>query len=97
MNTLKKITEKIYTWFALLTMGLGFFVALVFIVSLLIGGSAGESLAVLSGKMMTWGIRLATIATIAGILNIYLSKQHTLTMNVQNSEDIEVPTNEQRM
>jgi len=90
MNLLVTLTEKIYTWLAILTMALGFLVAVAFAFSLIIGGSAGESLAVFSGKIMNWGIRIASIATLAGIVNIYLKKQHTLTLNAEEAET-EIP------
>jgi hypothetical protein len=95
MNLLVSLTEKIYTWLAILTMALGFIVAVAFTLSLIIGGSAGESVAVLSGNTMKWGIRLASIATLAGIVNIYLKNQHTLTLNAEEAETeipIEPPT-----
>ncbi len=90
MNLLISLTEKVYTWLAILTMALGFIVAMAFTLSLIIGGSAGDSMAVLSGNTMKWGIRLASIATLAGIVNIYLKKQHTLTLNAEEVET-EIP------
>jgi hypothetical protein len=88
---LTKFMEKIYTWLTLTTMLFGVVVAGIFGVSLLIGGSAGESMAVFSGKLMTWGIRLAAIATLAGLVHIYLSKKHTLTMDA----DTDIPDEEE--
>ncbi|MCM3717651.1 hypothetical protein [Fictibacillus phosphorivorans] len=83
--------ERTYTWLTLSTMLLGVVIAGMFGVSLLIGGSAGESLAVFSGKLMTWGIRLAAIATLAGLVHIYLSKKHSLTMDA----DTDLPEEEE--
>jgi hypothetical protein len=89
MKRMVSFTDKVYTWLALITMALGVIVAFTFIVSLIIGGSAGESLAVFAGKMMTWGIRIAAVATLAGIINIYLKKEHTLTMETANPQEIQ--------
>lgn len=91
MKLLVSLTEKIYTWLAILTMALGFLVAIAFAFSFMIGGDTGESLAVLSGKTMNWGIRIAAIATFAGIVNIYLKKQHTLTLDANGETETEVP------
>lgn len=81
------LLEKVYTWLALLTLVLGIVVALMFAVTIVIGGVPGESIAILAGKIMTWGIKLAAVATLAGIIHIYLSKQHTLTINVEKVEE----------
>lgn len=86
MKGMVSFTEKVYTWLALITMALGVLVAFIFIVSLVIGGSTGESFAVFAGKIMTWGIRIAAVATLAGIINIYLKKEHTLKMDTSTEE-----------
>lgn len=83
------LMDKIYTWLALLTMVLGIAVAAIFGISFIVGGETGEAIAVLAGKIMTWGIRIATVATFAGIIKIYLSKEHSLTMDVKKIEDME--------
>jgi len=90
MKAITNFTNKLYSWITLIAISLGLLVALLFFVSLVIGGSVGESLAVASGNLMTWAIRLATLAVLAGIINIYLSKRHTLTMDKDSSEkDVE--------
>lgn len=83
---LTNLMDKVYTWLALLTMALGVAVAIMFALSLTVGGGTGESIAVLAGKIMTWGIRIAAVATLAGIIKIYLNKEHTLTIDVERSE-----------
>ncbi len=80
------LMEKIYSVLALLTIALGVAVAVMFAVSFAIGGGSGESIAVLAGKVMSWGIRFAAVATLAGLVKIYLSKEHTLTINVEKTE-----------
>lgn len=87
MKALSKITDQLYSWITLIAIGIGLLVALLFLVSVLIGGSTGESLAVASGNLMTWAIRLATLAVLAGIINIYASKRHTLTMEKESVEE----------
>ncbi|MCM3694271.1 hypothetical protein [Neobacillus niacini] len=89
MKRMISVTDKLYTWLALITMALGVSVAFIFIVSLAIGGSTGESIAVFAGKLMTWGIRIAAVATLSGIINIYLKKEHTLTMETADPEEIQ--------
>jgi hypothetical protein len=90
MKVLTNITDKLYAWITLIALSLGLLVALLFLTGLIIGGTAGENLAVVSGNLMTWSIRLATVAVLAGIINIYFSKRHTLTMDKDpdNQDDI---------
>ncbi|MDN4526428.1 hypothetical protein [Fictibacillus fluitans] len=86
---LTKLMEKIYTWLAFATMLMGIVAAAMFILSLIVGGGFGESVSVFAGKFMTWGIRIAALAMVAGIVQIYANKQHTLTMNAENTEEPE--------
>lgn len=78
--------KKIYAYIAFFTVGLGFIVSLMFILALILGGSAGESLALLSKEVMTWGIRLASISVLIGVVYIYISKEHSLTINSDKKE-----------
>ncbi|WP_070121775.1 hypothetical protein [Bacillus marinisedimentorum] len=80
--------ENLYGWIAFVTMTLGVGVAGMFGVSFLIGGSAGESIAILGGQIMTWGIRLAAIAMVAGLLYTYVKQEHSLTLKSE-SEAVE--------
>ncbi|GAB3790348.1 hypothetical protein [Virgibacillus kimchii] len=90
MKVLTSVTHKLYTWITLIALSLGLLVALLFLTALIIGGTAGENVAVVSGTLMTWSIRLAAVAVLAGIINIYVSKKHTLTMDKDsaNQDDL---------
>lgn len=72
--------EGIYAWITFIALMIGFVVAILFIVSFIIGGTTGGALAVFAGEVMNWAIKLATIAILLGLIYIYLSKKHTLTM-----------------
>ncbi|WP_164215280.1 hypothetical protein [Virgibacillus sp. YIM 98842] len=95
MKVLTNVTDKLYTWITLIALSLGLFVALLFLTALIIGGTTGENLAVVSGDLMTWSIRLATIAVLAGIINIYVSKRHTLTMDKDPDNQDELAEDEE--
>lgn len=90
MKVLTNVTNKLYSWITLIALSLGLFVALLFLTAIIIGGTTGENLAVVSGDLMTWSIRLAALAVLAGIINIYISKRHTLIMDKDpdNQDDI---------
>ncbi|SFE60177.1 hypothetical protein [Alteribacillus iranensis] len=84
---------KGYGMIALVTLLLGLVVSLTFALSLVIGGSTGESLAVIAGNAMSWGIRLATVATLIGIAHIYVTRNHSLSLEKNESvNNTEVPT-----
>lgn len=87
---ISNVMDKIYSFLALITILLGVVTAIMFTLSLAIGGGTGEFVAILAGKIMTWGIRLAAVATLAGIIKIYLNKQHTLTIDVEKVGEEEV-------
>lgn len=81
MKKLAHICLHLFTFFTTLTIGIGLMTALLFIVAISSGGQFGETLAIFSGQLMQKGILLATLATIVGILHIYLNRSHSLTMN----------------
>lgn len=80
------ILQKAYAYVSLLTIGLGFIVSILFAAGFVIGGSTGEELALISQNIMTLGIRLATVAVLFGIVYIYLSKEHSLTMDLEQDQ-----------
>lgn len=94
MNAVAKFAENIYCLLSIITMAMGVIVAMMFGFSIIMGGSYGESLAVFAGSIMNWGIRIAAIATLFGILNIYLSRQHTLTMDMEAGKQKNIVTPE---
>jgi hypothetical protein len=73
--------HHVYAFIAFVTMALGFVVCLLFALGIMVGGPLGESVAVWAGQLMKWAIRVAAIAVFAGLLNMYLKKRHTLTID----------------
>ena len=78
---MKVFFEKIYTFITFLTLIIGFIVALLFGLALIIGGPLATELALIASKIITWAIKLAAIAIVFGLIYIYLSKTHTLKMD----------------
>lgn len=87
MKTLSKIVENLFALVTLISLTIGLIVALTFILSVIIGGSLGESMAIFSGNLMTWAIRLASIAVITGLINIYITKRHSLTIQSEDEKE----------
>lgn len=98
--TISNILLKSYGVIACITLFLGFMVSIIFGISLIIGGISGENLAIFAGNLMNWGIRLATLATLIGIIHIYLTRKHSLSFKEKEQiepEDIhEGPSSERK-
>ncbi|MFG6113782.1 hypothetical protein ACGTN9_01245 [Halobacillus sp. MO56] len=92
-NKISNIFANLYGWIAFLTMALGLLTALMFGASFIIGGGSGEAIAVLAGKMMSWGIRFAAIAMVVGIVHTYASKEHSLTLKSESKQAAEKEIN----
>jgi len=87
MNKTAKLTETLFTWITFIALCIGFIVSIIFIFSLLIGGSLGESLSIFAGEVMIWAIRLGSIAVLIGVLSMYFSKTHSLTLKQSKEEN----------
>lgn len=72
---------------ALITLALGFVVAILFLIAIIIGGNQGELIAVFAGDVMNWCIKLAAIAVLFGIIDMYIRKEHSLTMKSEEKKD----------
>jgi len=75
------IFKNIYTVITFITIGIGLIVAIIFLLGIIIGGQFGTTLAVAAGEIITWAIILAALAVLAGIIYIYIDKQHSLTID----------------
>jgi len=81
VNAIRKILRGAFSIVALITLLLGAMVFLFFLVGFVLGGTIATWLAVAAGDIMQWGIKLATVAVVIGIIDIYLSRSHKLTLN----------------
>ncbi len=74
-------SEKIFAVSLLIALIGGGIVALLFTLSLMIGGNVGEGLAVVTkSKILPWFIRLASIGILFGLIQTYTTGQHSLSM-----------------
>jgi len=80
VGKIRELLHHVYALIAFATLALGFVVCLLFAFGIVVGGPPGESAAAWAGQLMQWAIRLAAIAVFAGLLNMYLTKRHTLTL-----------------
>lgn len=63
-----------------------------FAVALIVGSSLGETLALTAGDLMMWGIALASIGVLAGLIFICVDRSHSLITDKQpGNDDDEIP------
>lgn len=89
---MKQLLTNIYGIVTAIAFSLGLVVAVIFVIALVIGQNQGETLALLAGDIMMWGIALAAIAVLAGLIYIYVDRSHSLMMDKRpNGDDEEHP------
>lgn len=81
---MKKVAEFVnycYGVAAMLALAIGAVVFFVFMAGLVAGGPTGTKLATTARSWMMFGIKIASLSTFLGIVNIYLNNSHTLTID----------------
>ena len=73
-----KFVQNAYGWLATVALALGFVVALVFLIGIIVGGDTGNAIALFGGQVMEIGIIVATIAVAGGLIWIYVTRDHSL-------------------
>lgn len=81
MKSLHDLAENIFSITLFIALLGGGIIAFLFLAAIIMGGVAGESLAVMTkADILPWFIRLATVSLVAGLVQIYTSGNHALTM-----------------
>lgn len=92
---MRRFLTTVYGIVTTVAFSLGLVVAIIFAVAMIIGNDLGTTLALVAGNIMNWGIALAAIAVMAGLLYIYLVGAHSLVMEKRpNTDDNTTPNNE---
>lgn len=77
-----KIIESVFSITLMIAIIGGGVIFCMFIIALIMGGTAGESLATNASKVvMPYFIRLASIAVLCGLISFYIKGKHTLSLN----------------
>ncbi|WP_016906725.1 hypothetical protein [Streptomyces xiaopingdaonensis] len=76
---MKKILTACYGALAFLSTALAVVIALLFLVALILGGSAGATVSEWAGTTAKWSISVAAGAVLVGVVHTYLSREHSLT------------------
>ena len=84
---MKRFLTTVYGVVTAIAFSLGLVVAVLFVIALIVGQDLGETLALLAGDIMMWGIALAAIAVLAGLIYIYVTGSHSLVMEKSPKSD----------
>ena len=85
-----KALQKLYGILMFVAFFGGFLPVIPFIVAVIIGGSAGESIAVfLYKEYYPWVIALASIAIVVGLIAMYVGKQEGLSVKKISTDEPE--------
>lgn len=84
---MSKITHIIYGWLAAVALTLGFIVAILFLAALIIGGDFAASAAHIGGQIMAGGVIIAAVAVAGGLVWLYATGRHELTLEKPSSTD----------
>jgi len=80
-DILKKVGRSIFSIFIMIAIAGGGIVFAMFVVAIIVGGEIGNTLALLAkNTVMPLFIRSAAIAMVGGLLKLYASGKHELTM-----------------
>lgn len=82
-----KILTNLYGILTTIALTLGLIVAIIFFAALIIGSDTGTTWALVAGEIMTWGIMLAAVAMLAGIIYIYATREHSLMMEKPSKDN----------
>ncbi|MDO5650338.1 MAG: hypothetical protein Q4G11_07010, partial [Gallicola sp.] len=81
MKKLNEMAENIFSITLFIALLGGGIIAFLFLAALIMGGVSGEALALTTkSNVLPWFIRLATLSLVSGLVQIYTSGQHALTM-----------------
>lgn len=78
----QKIIDSIFSVSLVTAILGGGIIFLMFLMALIIGGASGEALATNASKViMPYFIRIASLAVLCGLISIYISGKHPLSLN----------------
>ncbi|NLY72542.1 MAG: hypothetical protein GX079_02485 [Tissierellia bacterium] len=82
MEKILELLRRVFSLFILLSLLGGSLVFLLFVIALILGGDRGGFLAVFAAKtFMPYFIRLAALAMVVGLIVIYVSGKHLLSLS----------------
>lgn len=85
-ESLNKFIANLFGVLIFISIGLGVVAFVMFVVALAIGGASGAAISIKAQKLITFGIQIASLGVLCGLLNIYLGGKHYLTLKNESSK-----------
>ncbi|HHV38693.1 MAG TPA: hypothetical protein GXX70_04250 [Tepidimicrobium sp.] len=80
-DNIENLLSRLFSLFILIAISGGGLIFILFVIALILGGEAGESLAIsASSTIMPYFIKAAAIAIVTGLATMYANRMHTLTL-----------------
>lgn len=83
---MRQLLVKVYGALALLALLMAIAMAVVFLLALIAGGTIAATLSDVAGHIATYSIVVATAATVFGLLDLYISGKHALTVASETAD-----------
>ena len=84
---IEDILNSIFSIFVMIAVAGGVIIFLLFVFAIITGGKGGEKMAVAAAKVyLPYFIKAASIALLAGIINMYITNTHFLSLKVEKEK-----------
>lgn len=84
---LEKLLNNLFGIFMIIAICIGAVAAFIFVIGFIVGEPAGAKLALNAQKFLGYGIKIAAVGVLCGLINFYTCGNHELTL--KNSDQSE--------
>lgn len=89
---IESFLRSIFSIFMIIAVSGGIITFILFLIAIIIGGKGGETLAVNTGKVyLPYFINAAAVAIMSGLIVLYMNGSHSLSLQVERTENITQP------
>jgi hypothetical protein len=85
-ESLDKLIANLFGGLIFISVGLGAVAFVMFVIALVTGGTIGAAISINAQKLITFGIQMASLGVLCGLLKIYLGGKHYLTLKNESPE-----------
>lgn len=86
-ENLSKLIANLFGLLIFVSVGLGAVAFVMFVIALIVGGAGGAAISINAQKLITFGIQMASLGVLCGLLHIYLGGKHYLTLKNECSAE----------
>jgi len=79
-ESMRAFTGSVFGILVFVSVGIGAVAFIMFALALVIGGETGTAWSLTAKKIIDYSIQVASVGVLFGLINIYLGKEHYLTL-----------------